>query len=73
VPVLGLYGGKDQGTPLDTIEQMRAALRRESLGDCDVSDAGHGFNADYRSGYKEEEAQDRWKRLQQWFQKYGAA
>ena len=27
VPVLGLYGGADQGIPLDTVDQMRAALR----------------------------------------------
>src|SRR5262244_2966469 len=27
VPVLGLYGGKDQGIPLESIEQMRAALK----------------------------------------------
>jgi carboxymethylenebutenolidase len=26
-PVLGLYGGKDQGIPLDTIQKMRAALK----------------------------------------------
>ena len=36
-------------------------------------DAGHGFNADYRPGYNKEAAQDGWKRLQQWFKKYGAA
>jgi carboxymethylenebutenolidase len=27
VPVLGLYGGADQGIPLDTVEQMRKALQ----------------------------------------------
>src|SRR5262249_52639237 len=26
-PVLGLYGGKDMGIPLDTVEQMRMALK----------------------------------------------
>ena len=26
-PVLGLYGGQDQGIPLDTVERMRAALQ----------------------------------------------
>src|SRR5262249_40008738 len=57
----------------DRADARCAAGRRESLGDCDVSGRGHGFNADYRAGYKEEEAQDGWKRLQQWFKKYGAA
>jgi carboxymethylenebutenolidase len=27
VPVLGLYGGSDQGIPLETVEQMKQALR----------------------------------------------
>ena len=26
-PVLGLYGGDDQGIPLESIEKMRAALK----------------------------------------------
>ncbi|MFO0673722.1 MAG: dienelactone hydrolase family protein [Polyangiaceae bacterium] len=29
-PVLGLYGGKDTGIPLDTVEKMRAALKTPS-------------------------------------------
>ena len=27
-PVLGLYGGQDQGIPLDAVEKMRAALKK---------------------------------------------
>jgi carboxymethylenebutenolidase len=74
-PVLGLYGGKDQGIPLDTIEQMRTALKTAGYPSEIVvyPDAGHGFNADYRPGYNKDAAQDGWKRLQQWFKKYGAA
>jgi len=74
-PVLGLYGGKDQGIPQDTVEQMRAALKAAGNPSEIVvyPDAGHGFNADYRPGYNKEAAQDGWKRLQQWFKKYGAA
>jgi carboxymethylenebutenolidase len=74
-PVLGLYGGKDQGIPLDTLEQMRAALKAAGNPSEIVvyPEAGHGFNADYRPGYDKEAAQDGWKRLQQWFKKYGAA
>jgi len=74
-PVLGLYGGKDQGIPQDTVEQMRAALKAAGNPSEIVvyPDAGHGFNADYRPGYNREAAQDGWKRLQQWFKKYGAA
>ncbi|HET9320120.1 MAG TPA: dienelactone hydrolase family protein [Bryobacteraceae bacterium] len=36
-------------------------------------DAGHAFKADYRPSYNKEAAEDGWKRLQQWFKKYGAA
>ena len=74
-PVLGLYGGKDQGIPLDTVEQMRAALKAAGNPSEIVvyPDAGHAFNADYRPSYNKEASEDGWKRLQQWFKKYGAA
>jgi carboxymethylenebutenolidase len=74
-PVLGLYGGKDQGIPLDTVEQMRAALKAAGNPSEIVvyPDAGHAFNADYRPSYNKQAAEDGWKRLQQWFKKYGAA
>jgi carboxymethylenebutenolidase len=74
-PVLGLYGGKDQGIPLDTIEKMRAAVKAAG-GKSEIivyPEAGHGFNADYRPGYDKQAAQDGWQRLQDWFKKYGAA
>jgi carboxymethylenebutenolidase len=74
-PVLGLYGGKDQGIPLDTIEKMRAAIKAAN-GKSEIivyPEAGHGFNADYRPGYDKQAAQDGWHRLQEWFKKYGAA
>ena len=74
-PVLGLYGGKDQGIPLDSIEKMREALKAAGkTAEIQVyPDAGHGFNADYRPSYNPEAAQDAWKRMMAWFKKYGAA
>lgn len=78
-PVLGLYGGKDQGIPVETVEQMRAALKKSKSKAAQESDlivypeAGHGFNADYRPSYNKEAATDGWQRLQAWFKKYGAA
>lgn len=74
-PVLGLYGGKDTGIPLDTIEKMREAVKAAG-GKSEIivyPEAGHGFHADYRPGYNKEAAQDGWRRLQEWFKKYGAA
>lgn len=75
VPVLGLYGGRDTGIPLATVDQMRAALKiTGNKSEIIVyPEAGHGFNADYRPGYNKEAAEDGWKRLKEWFKKYGAA
>jgi carboxymethylenebutenolidase len=74
-PVLGLYGGKDTGIPLDTVEKMRAAVKAAG-GKSEIvvyPDAGHGFNADYRPGYDKNAAEDGFRRLREWFKKYGAA
>lgn len=74
-PVLGLYGGKDEGIPLDTVERMREALKKAGNPSEIVvyPDAAHGFFADVRPSYRKEDAQDGWKRLLAWFRKYGAA
>ncbi|MBD2530410.1 dienelactone hydrolase family protein [Nostoc flagelliforme FACHB-838] len=72
-PVLGLYGGKDTGIPLDTVEQMRARLK-ESRSKSEIivyPDAPHAFFADYRPSYREEDAKDGWKRLLAWFKENG--
>jgi carboxymethylenebutenolidase len=75
VPVLGLYGGADQGIPQPTVEQMRAALERGNSGSQIVvyEDAPHGFNADYRPSYRKDAARDGWKRMLAWFKAHGAA
>ncbi|HEX8721022.1 MAG TPA: dienelactone hydrolase family protein [Pyrinomonadaceae bacterium] len=76
-PVLGLYGGKDQGIPVETVERMREALKRSKSKAAARSEivvypeAGHGFHADYRPSYNKEAAADGWRRLQDWFRKYG--
>jgi carboxymethylenebutenolidase len=74
-PVLGLYGGKDQGIPLDTVEQMRAALSQAgSKSQIHVyPDAPHGFYADYRPSYRAHVAQDGWQRALAWFKTHGVA
>jgi len=74
-PVLGLYGGADQGIPNETVDQMRQALKAAG-GRSEIvlyPDAPHGFHADYRPSYRKEAAEDGWKRLQDWFKKHGAA
>lgn len=74
-PVLGLYGGKDQGIPLETVEQMRTALESAKV-DAQIvvyPDSPHAFFADYRPSYKEDDAKDAWQKLQAWFKQHGVA
>jgi carboxymethylenebutenolidase len=77
-PVLGLYGGKDQGISLDSIDKMKAALATGSPAAkasqiVVYPEAGHGFHADYRSSYVKSAAQDGWNRALAWFKGHGVA
>jgi carboxymethylenebutenolidase len=74
-PVLGLYGEADQGIPVATVEQMREAVKKAGkVAEIVVyPDGPHGFHADYRPSYRKAMAEDGWKRLLEWFKKYGAA
>ena len=75
VPVLGLYGGKDAGIPLTSVEQMKAALAEGGSKSSIVvyPGSGHAFHADYRPSYVEADAKDGWKRCLAWFRQHGAA
>ncbi len=71
--VLGLYGGKDQGIPLEDVEAMQSALDKAG-GRSRIHvypDAPHAFHADYRPTYRKEAAEDGWQRLQAWFKQHG--
>jgi carboxymethylenebutenolidase len=72
-PVLGLYGGKDQGIPLEQVEQMRTALAAAKKPSKIVvfPEAPHGFLADYRPSYKPEDAAAAWKQCLEWFREHG--
>ncbi|MCZ4059614.1 dienelactone hydrolase family protein [Pantoea sp. LMR881] len=74
-PVLGLYGGQDEGIPLESVEQMRQAVHAANAKAEIIvyPDAGHAFNADYRPSYHAESAQDGWARMLAWFKLYGVA
>jgi carboxymethylenebutenolidase len=73
-PVLGLYGGADQGIPLETVERMKAALAAaRSKSEFVVYDgAPHAFHADYRVSYQPESAKDGWSRMLAWLRVHGA-
>jgi len=74
-PVLGLYGGQDQGIPLADVEKMRAALAaaKQPSEIHMYPDAPHGFHADYRPSFREADAKDAWRRCLEWFRKNGVA
>lgn len=76
VPLLGLYGGKDAGIPVDQVEKYFAALKAQGTPAELVvyPEAGHGFHADFRpDNYRKADAEDGWKRMLAWFKKYGVA
>lgn len=75
VPVLGLYGAKDTGIPLESVERMKEALARgRSKSEFVIyEDSGHAFHADYRPSYVEADARDAWKRCLEWFTSHGVA
>jgi len=76
-PVLGLYGGADQGIPPELVERLRAGLRafgKDKESTIYVYEgAPHAFNADYRASYRKEAAEDGWKRMLAWFKQHGVA
>ncbi len=75
VPVLGLYGGKDDYIPKDSVEKMRDILKAGNTGSEIIlyPDVPHGFYADYRPTYRKEAAQDGWSKLLDWFKEYGVS
>ena len=75
-PVLGLYGEKDAGIPLDSVAQMKTALASGSAAARKSEfvvypDAQHAFHADYRPSYKADAARDGWRRCLAWFKANG--
>jgi carboxymethylenebutenolidase len=73
--VLGLYGGQDQGIPLTTVDQMRAALKAAGNRSEIIvyPNSQHGFYADYRPSYDKQAAPDAWSKLLDWYKKHGVA
>ncbi len=75
-----VVGEKDQGIPLDGVEQMRTALAAPGASPAArgsevvvYPDAGHAFFADYRPSYRQPDAEAGWKRMLDWLEACGAA
>ncbi len=74
-PILGLYGAADRSIPVESVEKMRAALKDAGRTTEIIvyPDTQHGFFADYRPFFHKANAEDGWKRMLDWFKKYGVA
>ena len=75
-PMLGLYGADDDGIPLDTLQQMRVALKAAGNTRSQIvvyPDTPHAFHADYRPSYRKDAAEDGWRRCLAWFAANGVA
>ncbi len=77
-PVLGLYGEKDGGIPLESVDKMKAALAAGTAAAkasqfVVYPDAPHAFHADYRPSFRKDAAEDGWKRCVAWFKANGVA
>ncbi|HEY4044236.1 MAG TPA: dienelactone hydrolase family protein [Rhodopila sp.] len=72
-PLLGLYGGQDQGIPLDMVRQAEAKAKaaHKIIEIVVYPDAPHGFHADYRPSYRQADAEDAWRRTLTWFHRFG--
>lgn len=73
-PVLGLYGGQDQGIPLSDVEAMTKALAEGGAKESDIvvyAQSQHGFHADYRPSYDKVAAEDGWRRMLEFFAENG--
>src|SRR6202790_4930593 len=71
-PVLGLYGADDTGIKVEQVKDMEAKLKAAGkTAEFHIYDgAPHGFHADYRPSYREQQAKQAWGELVNWFKKY---
>ncbi len=74
-PLLGLYGEKDTGIAVPDVKEAEAKARAagKTVEIVVYPDAPHGFHADYRPSYRQADAEDGWKRMLDWFKRYGVA
>jgi carboxymethylenebutenolidase len=72
-PVLGLYGGEDQGIPVTLVEEFKQALQaHHKPHEIHIyPNAGHAFFNETRpEAYHPEAAADAWKRTLAWFREH---
>ncbi|KQW91441.1 carboxymethylenebutenolidase [Massilia sp. Root418] len=75
-PILGLYGAKDTGIPVESLDKLKAALAAAGNTKSTIvvyPNSGHAFHADYRPSYNEADAKDGFARAVAWFKANGVA
>jgi carboxymethylenebutenolidase len=74
-PLLGLFGNEDTNPSPDDVNRTEAALKRfsKTYEFQRYDGAGHAFFAWYRPYYRPEQAEDGWKKVFAFFEKYLAA
>lgn len=74
-PVLGLYGGKDKGIPVEEAYQFEAAAKAagKTVEMVIYPEADHAFHADYRPSFDASAAADGWQRMLGWLRQNGVA
>jgi carboxymethylenebutenolidase len=72
-PILGLFGGKDRGIPVEDVQKFAAELKKQGK-TVDITvypEAGHAFeNPNNKSGYRAEDAANAWDRTIKFFAQY---
>jgi carboxymethylenebutenolidase len=69
MPLCGSYGARDTSIPADSVREFAAALKVPN--DVKIYDnAGHAFFDDHRPSYVESAAEDAWKRIIAFFNRY---
>lgn len=67
-PVLGIFGSKDRGIPVEDVKKFEAVLK-ETGKDATIivyEGLGHAFMNDARADYEPEMAKDAWIRMRDW-------
>lgn len=69
VPFLGLFGGEDQGIPVEQVRQLESILRENGVpAEAHVyPGAEHAFHNDQAPRYNEDAAKDAWRRTVAFF------
>jgi carboxymethylenebutenolidase len=72
-PILGLFGGKDRGIPVQDVQKFAAELKKQGK-TVDITvypEAGHAFeNPNNQQGYRADDAANAWDRTVKFFAQY---